>query len=373
MTSESYRPRGNRRPEDDAIYRAQRRDLRLRQELLVRAGVAVLILIFNEAAGVAGQPDPEIRTAALVGLGLNGPYYLLAHWVPWRRAQAYGRLLGDVALLTWGLYGGGGLAAAPYVAVYMIVPVYAGVVLSSQACLVATGAATAGYLLVALLQRAGSLPITSPLPPNAWAVAIFNLLVLNIVGVLIAILARAYRHNRRRLAALHQDLERAYDESSRLNAELQRSARLHVLGEVLAGVAHEIGNALQSALLPIELVRQKAGAAVPEVLRHLEQIEYGCSAAIGVVKNVLQTARQSTDDKIPVSLPEIARRTVELKGYSLRRDGIAIRLEFPPDFPAVVGQPFRLQQVLLNLVANAQEALHDGVGNRSIGIVGSAG
>src|SRR5262249_37477800 len=94
---------------------------------------------------------------------------------------------------------------------------------------------------------------------------------------------------------------------------------------------------------------------------------------IGVVKNVLQTARQSTDDKIPVSFPEIARRTVELKGYSLRRDGIAIRLEFPPDFPAVVRQPFRLQQVLLNLLANAQEALRQGVGNRWIGIVGSAG
>jgi C4-dicarboxylate-specific signal transduction histidine kinase len=253
------------------------------------------------------------------------------------------------------------------------VPVYAGVALSSQACVVAAGAATAGYLLVAVLQRAGSLPITNPLPPNAWAVAIFNLLVLDIVAVLIAILARAYRHNRRRLAALYQDLERAYDESSRLNAELQRAARLHVLGEVLAGVAHEIGNALQSALLPIELVRQKAAAAAPEVLRHLEQIEYGCSTAIGVVKNVLQTARQSTDDKIPVSFPEIARRTVELKGYSLRRDGIALRLEFPPDFPAVVGQPFRLQQVLLNLVANAQEALRDEVGNRSIGIVGSSG
>jgi signal transduction histidine kinase len=339
--------------------------------MLVRAAVSVLILVFNELAGLGEGPDPEIRTAALFGLGLNVPYYLAARWGRWLRVQAYARMLGDVILLTWGLYGGGGLAAAPYVSVYMIVPVYAGTVLSSRACLVATASATVGYLLVAFLQRAGTLPITAPLPPNAWTVAIFNLLVVNVVGGLTALLARAYRHNRRRLAALYQDLERAYDESSRLNAEIQRSARLHVLGEVLAGVAHEIGNALQSALLPIELVRQKAGAVVPDILRHLEHIEYGCTTAVGVVKNVLQTARQSSDEKVPVSLADMARRTVELKGYSLRRDGIAIQLDFPADFPPVVGQPFRLQQVLLNLVVNAQEALRGSPRSRTIRIVGS--
>jgi two-component system NtrC family sensor kinase len=280
-------------------------------------------------------------------------------------------MLVDIGLVTAGLYAAGGLAAAPYAAVYTIIVVYAGTVLSSLACLVGTATATAAFLAIALGQEAGWLPGTAPTPPGAWTVAVFNLLVVNVVGTLTALLARAYRQNRLRLAMLYEDLERAYDEASRLNAEMQRGARLLVLGEVVTGVAHEIGNALQSALLPIELVRRRVASVVPEVLRHLEQIEHGCTTAVGIVRNVLQTARQSANEHLPVSLAEMARRTLELKGYSLRRDGIAVRLDFPPDFPAVVGPPFRLQQVLLNLLTNAQDALRNGTRTRSIAIVGS--
>jgi signal transduction histidine kinase len=368
-----FRPRGPRRPEEDVAFRARRRVRRLRQELLVRAVVALLIIAFDELAGrLAGhQPNVEVLAMALLALVLNVPYYLAGRAQSGFRAQAYARMLIDVAMVTAGLYGAGGLAAAPYVSIYTIIVVYAGTVLSSAACLLGTATATVAFLGIAVGQEAGWLPLTAPVPRGSWTVAIFNLLVVNVVAGLTALLARAYRQNRLRLAVLYEDLERAYDEASRLNAELQRGARLLVLGEVVTGVAHEIGNALQSALLPIELVRRKVSSVVPEVLRHLEQIEYGCTTAIGIVRNVLQTARQSANEHLPVSLAEMARRTLELKGYSLRRDGIAVRLDFPPDFPAVVGPPFRLQQVLLNLISNAQDALANGTRTRSIAIVGS--
>jgi C4-dicarboxylate-specific signal transduction histidine kinase len=202
-------------------------------------------------------------------------------------------------------------------------------------------------------------------------VAVFNLLLLNGVGGLTTLLAGAYHESQKRLAGLHADLERAYDETSRLNTEIQRSARFHVLGEVVAGVTHEIGNALQGAILSVDLVRQKVAAARPDVVRNLEQIEYGCATAMRIVKNVLLTARQSSEDHLPVSLADIARRTVELKGYDLRRDGIVLQLDFARDFPLVVGSPFRLQQVLLNLVTNAQDALRQSRGPKAIAIVGS--
>ncbi len=213
---ELYRPRGLRNPEDDARFRARRRERRLRQELLVRATVALLVFAFNELVGPGGGQgaDRGTRTAALLGVLLNGPYYLAARTGRWPLAQAYGRMLVDIAMVTGALYGAGGLAAAPYVAVYTIVAVYAGTVLSSPACLVATWAATGGYLAVVGAQATGWLPPTAAaVPANAWSVALFNLLVLNVVGVLTATLARAYRHNRRRLAVLYEDLERAYDEA----------------------------------------------------------------------------------------------------------------------------------------------------------------
>src|SRR5262245_26076968 len=248
----AFRPRGVRRPEEDALFRAGRRRRRLRQELLVRAAVAILIFAFNELVGFGGSgPDPEVRVTAVLAFALNGPYYLAARTAHWAWAQAFGRMLGDIALLSLALWGAGGLAAAPYVALYTIVPVYAGAVLSSPACLIATWSATAAYLAIVLAQSLGWLSLPGPVPRNAWSVAVFNLLVLNVVGVLTAVLAHAYRRNRERLAFLYQELEQAYDEASRLNTELQRRARLQVLGEVMTGVAHEIRNALQGAVLPI--------------------------------------------------------------------------------------------------------------------------
>ena len=374
MSTLPVRARGPRSPEDDAIFRARRRERRLRQEIAVRAAVCVLILAFNETfdIGASRAADPAIRTAAVLGLLLNVPYYFAARFGRGSRAQAYGRMLIDVALVTGGLYGAGGLAAAPYVAVYTIVPVYAGTVLSGTACGVATMAATLSYLLVVALQRGGALPATGVPGPQDWPVAAFNLFLLNVVGALTVILSEAYRQSRRRLGALYQELERAYDASSKLNAEIQRAARLHVLGEVVAGVAHEIGNALQSGVLALELARSKVAGAAPDALQELDRVDYACVTAMRIVRSVLQTARQTPEETVPVSLAEVARRTVELKGYDLRREGIIVQLDFPKAFPLVVGNPFRFQQVLLNLVTNAQDALRGGRHARVIAIVGSS-
>ncbi|MBI2466381.1 MAG: hypothetical protein HYV62_00925 [Candidatus Rokubacteria bacterium] len=279
-------------------------------------------------------------------------------------------MLVDVLLLTVGLYAAGGLAAASYVGVYTIVPVYAGIVLSSTACIVATVTATASYVAAALLQQGRWLPPTGVAPPNAWETAAFNLLILNVVGALTAVLANAYRYSRHRLAALYQELERAHDESLRLNTELQQTARLNVLGEVLSGVSHEIRNALQAVILPLNVIRQKLGEPAPDLRRHLDRVEHGANLAMRIITNVLQTARQSSTEKVAVSWAEVARRTVELKGYDLRRDGITMQLDFPRDFPLVVARPLQLQQVLLNLVTNAQDALRDGKRSKTIAIAG---
>src|SRR4029077_15228013 len=100
------------------------------------------------------------------------------------RVQAYVRMLGDVAITTVGLYGAGGLGAAQYIGVYTIVPIYTAFVFSTRACVVATALATASYLAVVALQLGHLLPFTQQPLPDAWLVAAFNLLVVNIVGSL---------------------------------------------------------------------------------------------------------------------------------------------------------------------------------------------
>jgi two-component system, cell cycle sensor histidine kinase and response regulator CckA len=176
-----------------AIVRARRR--RLRQELGVRATIAVMVLVFNESYHGAGL----ICVAALTALALNAPYYL-ATLTGWRiRLQAYVRLIVDILLITLGLYGAGGLQAAPYLSVYMVAPIYVAFVLSGGACLFAAGLATASFLVAALLQHTYS-PSSTAIQQGPWPIAIFNLVLLNVVAGLTALLAAAYRQSRRQLA-----------------------------------------------------------------------------------------------------------------------------------------------------------------------------
>ncbi|MBI1734921.1 MAG: hypothetical protein HYR51_07085 [Candidatus Rokubacteria bacterium] len=348
-----------------------RRRRQLRQELLARAAVALIIFAFNE---IWPAPSAEgvrwlVRLLTLVVFAVNAPYYLAARTRVRLREQTYARMFGDVMFVTLGLYAVGGLAAAPYIGVYTIVPVYAAIVFSARACVLATSTATAAFGGMAVAQHLGWLPMSRAPIEGAGTIAAFNLLIVNVVGVLAAFLAEAYRESRRRLAALNRELEQAHDESLRLTAELTRSGRLVALGEVVAGVVHEIRNVLQSALGHVWIMRRQ-GEWPASLTRHADQIEWSCNSALRIVQNALETARHTTRQPVPVSITEIARRIVDLKAYDARRAGIQLALDFAPDFPEVTGVALDVQQLLLNLVANAQDAVASAAGPRAITIAG---
>lgn len=357
----------------DEADRAQRYHRRLLQELGVRASVAVVILVFDLFFDLAtrGGGNRLVRLAALVGLFANVVYYVAVRFAPWRRTQAYLRMMIDIELITLGLYGAGGLAAGPYLGVYSLVTVYAGLVFSSRACLLATGLAAGSYLGVTLLDSRARVAAAT-IVGGAWGIAAFNLLIVAIVGVLTAMLAEAYRRSRLRLATLNRELEHANDESLRLNAEIQRSARLSVLGEGIASVAHELNNVMNVVAGRISLVQVSRAEMAPAVADHLDKAREACESATRILRTTLHSVREGSREKGLVSLPDIARRTVELKAHDFRRDAIAVRVRFAEDLPDVLGVSFQLQQVLLNLVTNAQHALRASGAPRSIEITGTA-
>jgi signal transduction histidine kinase len=349
-----------------------RRRRALHQELAVRAGVALLMLGFNELFTMVPAAKGVIRLAALLGFLVNIPYYVAARAGRLRRLQAWIRMVMDVVFITAGLYAAGGLAAAPYLGIYAIVPVYGGIVFSSRACLVITQLATSAYLAMAGAQRFGLLPFTSPPHPDAWEVAIFNLLVLNIVGGLAAVLADAFRRNRHRLAAAYGELERAHDQSLRMHAQIERAGRLYAVNEVVAGVTHEMRNVLQSVFGHLWLVRRKLADAAPDVDEHLAQVEDSCEHVMRIIRTTLDMARQPGDAAGPLPVDEVVARVTELKAYDLRRDGITLTVDVPADLPRIRASAFQLQQVLLNVITNAQEELRDRDGRREITVAAAA-
>lgn len=344
---------------------------RLAQEIGVRGGVALLIAVFDRVVApfTTVGSNAAVFTLSLVGLGLNVPYAMLALTGWQRRAQAYARMVGDVILMTVGLYLAGGIAAASYLGVYVIVPLYAGLTLSSLACLLASSMATVAYLTMAQLQQMGWLaPTTADAPAPAWSVVAFNLLILNVVAGVTALLSDAYRRSRHQLLAANAELERAYDATARLNVEMQRTSRLRALGEVVAGVTHEIRNALTPTLGHLDLLERTVTPS-PDVTERLAQVRKGCHAALRIVSSTLDVARRPVEERRPIGVASVADAVVGLKRYDLTRDRIAIRVDVPGDFPDLMGSASQLQQVLLNLIGNAQDALRDRDGRRSIDLV----
>jgi signal transduction histidine kinase len=348
----------------------ERRQRRQRQEFGVRVAVTSLLLLFNEAVVADHMMSSIIRLTAFIGLVLNMPYYLAIRTGVRPRLQAYVRMLVDVGLITAGLYGAGGLGAAQYIGIYAVVPIYTAFVFSSRACVLATLFATLGYLGVVILQGLRVLPFTQQPLPDAWLIAAFNLLVLNIVGCLAALLAEAYWISRRRLAALYGELERAHDESLKLNVEMQGAARRFVLSEVVAGVTHDVRNALQGAFGHLWLARRTGRPLSPEAASHLDQVEQACESAMRIIRTTLDMARRPAPEREPVVPADLVRRVAELKAVELRRDGITLTVDVAATLPRVAASRFQLQQLLLNVVGNAQDELRVTSGRREISIRG---
>ena len=293
------------RAHDDPAERQLGRRLRLYQELTVRGGVALVIVAFQLVFPV--EPPVVARCIsllALFGLFLNGPYFLAARDERAFRAQAYVRMLGDILLISIGLYFAGGLAAAHFLGIYLVVIIYAGITFSSRACLAATAAATGTYIAIVTLQYAGILSAPFQLP-NATMIATFNLIVLNIAGALTAVLARALRESRRRLRSTYQELGRFVEAIPDVIYVVDRAGRLTLWNQKLEIVTGRGPEALRGELLTDLLVDDERAAFRAALDAGLEgrpfEVESRLRGADGVLVAYQWTGAALTDAEGRVS------------------------------------------------------------------------
>lgn len=158
----------------------------------------------------------------------------------------------------------------------------------------------------------------------------------------------------------------AVEDRSELAAEEERrkrAERLAAVGELAAGVAHEINNPLASIKSFAQLLSRDAVGA--EQQHALEIIIQESTRIARVVENLQNFARQQgVSGREPVNLSELAEQVLELQRYSLEAEGIEVRKDFDSDLSTVMGEPGALQQVILNLVANAEQVLASKPGHR---------
>ncbi len=145
-------------------------------------------------------------------------------------------------------------------------------------------------------------------------------------------------------------------ERAELRSRLIHAERLSALGTLVAGLAHELNNPLTGIIGFSDLLL--AGLLPEETRAKVELIQREAGRAARIVRNLLTFARAHNGDRRLLDLRTVVERALELRVPALRARAIEVHVEIPAGgLPPVHGDPQQLQQVLLNLLLNAEQAV----------------
>ncbi|MGA3094534.1 MAG: PAS domain S-box protein [Dehalococcoidales bacterium] len=149
------------------------------------------------------------------------------------------------------------------------------------------------------------------------------------------------------------DRKRAEEERMQLEQKAQVASRLASVGEMAAGVAHEINNPLTGVVGYAQLLMEREDIP-PDVRSDLAAINDGARRVAGIVQRLLVFSRQTKPQRKLVDINELIESTLILRAYHLRVNNIEVVTRLTPDLLETVADPGQIQQVLLNLIVNAE-------------------
>jgi signal transduction histidine kinase len=157
-------------------------------------------------------------------------------------------------------------------------------------------------------------------------------------------------------AVLFQDLQRSLEAQRAAQAQLVRAARLTAVGELAAGVAHQINNPLTTIIADAHLLLRSLESGHPGYAS-ANAIHQAGWRAQRVVQRLLNFARPEEGELAPTSLNETIVAALDLVSAHIQRGGVELRVDLAPNLPLVPGSERQLEEVWINLLLNARDAL----------------
>jgi two-component system, NtrC family, sensor kinase len=168
-----------------------------------------------------------------------------------------------------------------------------------------------------------------------------------------------------RIEMLAADLAVAV-ELKALHSQLVWSEKLAALGQLLAGVAHELNNPLTVIMGYSELISD--AVAGPHTRDQLAKLVSEARRMKRITDNLLRFSRQSTRDKHAVQLSPVLQEVLALREYYTRTRNVRVELDIASDFPLLAVNEDEIKQILLNLFNNSSDALEGMEGSKQISI-----
>ena len=148
---------------------------------------------------------------------------------------------------------------------------------------------------------------------------------------------------------------RALNELTMAQQSLVQAEKLSSLGQLAAGMAHELNNPLYSIWALSELIDERD---LSETLKkELALIHEEAGRSIRIVQNLLSFARRNGPGKVYASINASIAAAIELRRYELELNNIEIEMQLEPDLPLTMADAHQIQQVALNLIINAEQAM----------------
>ena len=154
---------------------------------------------------------------------------------------------------------------------------------------------------------------------------------------------------------LYEETCRAYEDLRKTQEQLLQSEKMSAVGQLIAGVAHELNNPLTAILgyaqlLESEGLNERAQDYVGKLFKQAQRTHR-------VVQNLLSFARQRAPQRDDVDLRKVLDETLALRDYDLKTNNIRVEREVPAEPAAVVADPHQIEQVFLNIINNAVDAI----------------
>jgi two-component system NtrC family sensor kinase len=141
-----------------------------------------------------------------------------------------------------------------------------------------------------------------------------------------------------------------------LQEQLIQSEKMSAIGQLVSGVAHELNNPLAGISAFAQLLLSEKRFP-PDQRTAAEMIYAEARRASRIVQNLLTFARQHKPERTPTSVNQVLDDTLELRGYELRVRGIDVQRDYDDQVPETMADAHQLQQVFLNLITNAEQAM----------------